>query len=923
MKFLSFIILLIFSFSSLIAQVVTSDPSMIVEGKPITLLFDASLGSKGLKGYAGDVYAHIGVITDKSVDNSDWKYVVSNWGENLQKTKLVRTSADKYQLLIPNDVRTYFAVPQNEKILKIAMVFRSGTLEGASYIEGKDDGGKDILINVYDKALTAEIIQPQSGSLVSPNEMISVTGTALESDGLKLYLNNDLLHTTTTNSITYSFAAPSTGTHTLKLEAFNDLGSVYNEISFYIHEPAENQVMPSSWRYGVNPISDTEVAVVLQAPHKEYVYLIGDFNNWEPRPEYQMLKDGELFWIVLDNLSPNETYGYQYYIDGDLRLADPYTNLVLDPWNDRYISESVFPNLKDYPVGKTEGLVSLFETAPTSYVWKVENFYTPPTKNMTFYEVLIRDFTTEGTIQAVTQKLDYLKELGVNAIELMPFNEFEGNDSWGYNPSFYFATDKAYGTPDDYKAFIDACHERGMAVIMDMVLNHSFSQSPLAQMYWEGNKPAANNPWHNREHNMKNPDAQWGYDFNHESAYTEALVDSILSFWMSEYKIDGFRFDFTKGFTNTPYGASSWASEYDASRIAILKRMVDEMWKRKSDAIAIFEHLSDNSEETVLADHGILMWGNLNHNFSEGVMGYNTSGKSDLSWGSYVKRGWSSPSLVTYMESHDEERVTYKAINYGDATEGYSVKDLPTALNRHEAAAVLLFSIPGPKLIWQFGELGYDVSIDDGGRLGKKPVRWEYLDDPNRAKLRSVYKSMLNLRETEEPFSTSDFRLNVSGSTKTIELNHSAYNVRVAANLSLTPESVNLHFSHTGWWFNHFEGDSLYVSEKVVPITISAGDYKLFSSIKMPGFVSTIDSSESADPKIVLFPNPVVKELNIETELEINKVFVYSMEGVKCMEQLYSSTINVGQLPAGQYIIQFKLLDGSIKNKRFVKKSNN
>lgn len=922
MKKLKLIVLFALLANIVAAQVVTSNPSMVVEGIPVTLTFDANQGSKGLKGYTGDVYAHIGVITNKSTGDNDWKYVVSEWGENLAKTKLTRTSADKYQLSIPTDVRTYFAVPVNEKILKIVMVFRSGVKVGGSYKEGKDVGGKDILVTVYEQTLTAEITQPKGASLFLSGETITVTGLGLESDGLKLYLGNDLLTSSTTNSIEHSFGAPPSGSHTLRLEAYNDLGTVNDEVLFFIHEPPVTQTMPNAWRFGVNPISDTEVAVVLQAPHKEYVYLIGDFNNWEPRPEYQMLKDGELFWIVLDNLSPNETYGYQYYIDGDLRLADPYTNLVLDPWNDKYISESVFPNLKDYPVGKTEGLVSLFETAPTSYVWQVEDFNIPSTKNMTFYEILIRDFTSEGTVNAVTEKLDYLKDLGVNAIELMPFNEFEGNDSWGYNPSFYFATDKAYGTPNDYKAFIDACHERGMAVIMDMVLNHSFSQSPFAQMYWEGNKPAANNPWHNREHNMKNPDAQWGYDFNHESAYTEALVDSILSFWMSEYKIDGFRFDFTKGFTNTPYGASSWASEYDASRISILKRMVNEMWKRKSDAIAIFEHLSDNSEETVLADHGILMWGNLNHNFSEGVMGYNTSGKSDLSWGSYVKRGWSSPSLVTYMESHDEERVTYKAINYGDATEGYSVKDLPTALNRHEAAAVLLFSIPGPKLIWQFGELGYDVSIDDGGRLGKKPVRWEYLDDPNRAKLRSVYKSMLDLRENEEPFSTSDFSLNVSSSIKTIELNHSAYNVRVVANLSLTSQVVNVNFNQTGWWYNHFQSDSLNVTSQVVSITLAPGDYRLFSSKKLSPFTS-IDVVTKADSKIILFPNPVDDKLNIKTELEIDKVVVYSMEGVKCMEQLYSSTINVGQLPAGQYIIQFKLLDGSIKNKRFVKKSNN
>ncbi|WP_234408555.1 alpha-amylase family glycosyl hydrolase [Marinilabilia salmonicolor] len=229
------------------------------------------------------------------------------------------------------------------------------------------------------------------------------------------------------------------------------------------------------------------------------------------------------------------------------------------------------------------------------------------------YELLIRDFTSAQDIKTVTDTLDYLQRLGVNAIELMPFNEFEGNDSWGYNPSFYFATDKAYGTVNDYKEFVDECHARGIAVIMDMVLNHSFGQSPLVRMYWDGEKPAANNPWYNRDHNMENTAAQWGYDFNHESAYTRELIDSINSYWMSEFRIDGFRFDFTKGFTNTPYGTNSWASDYDASRIGILKRMTNEIWERNSDAIVIFEHLSDNSEERVLADHGILLWGNMNH----------------------------------------------------------------------------------------------------------------------------------------------------------------------------------------------------------------------------------------------------------------------------------------------------------------------
>src|SRR5690606_2409553 len=126
-------------------------------------------------------------------------------------------------------------------------------------------------------------------------------------------------------------------------------------------------------------------------------------------------------------------------------------------------------------------------------------------------------------------------------------------------------------------------------------------------------------------------------------------------FWMTEYKVDGFRFDFTKGFSNTPFGENSWGSEYDAARIANLKRMADEIWKRKEDALVIFEHLSDNPEEKELADYGILMWGILHGQYREAARG--NTGVSDLSPGVYDHRGWNEPNLITYAESHDEERI--------------------------------------------------------------------------------------------------------------------------------------------------------------------------------------------------------------------------------------------------------------------------
>jgi hypothetical protein len=81
----------------------------------------------------------------------------------------------------------------------------------------------------------------------------------------------------------------------------------------------------------------------------------------------------------------------------------------------------------------------------------------------------------------------------------MPVNEFEGNESWGYNPSFFFAPDKYYGHKDKLKELIDVAHQNGMAVIIDMVLNHAFGQNVMARMYWDeaNNRPSADNPWFN------------------------------------------------------------------------------------------------------------------------------------------------------------------------------------------------------------------------------------------------------------------------------------------------------------------------------------------------------------------------------------------------------------------------------------------
>ena len=604
--------------------------------------------------------------------------------------------------------------------------------------------------------------------------------------------------------------------------------------------PQKNELpkVPTYLRDGITVISSDSLGFVLYAPGKKTVHLIGDFNNWEVSNDYRMIKSGDRFYIKIGNLEKGKEYICQYLIDNTIKIADPYASKISDPWNDDKIPSTIYPDLISYPRGKTTEIAMVVNTSADAYSWKVSNFKLDNPDNMVIYEILIRDFTEQGSIKAVQEKLPYLKSLGVNAIELMPFNEFEGNESWGYNPSFFFATDKAYGTANDYKAFIDACHLNGMAVIMDMVLNHSYGQSPMVRMYRDASgNPSADNPWYNQKSNFANPDAQWGYDFNHDSPQTRAFVDSVCAFWMKEYKIDGFRFDFTKGFSNTPYPASgndTWGNPYDAARISNLKRIYDEIQKRNPGAILILEHLSDNDEEKELADYGMMLWGNINGNFNEATMGYGAESggygpKGDVSWASYKERAWSKPNLVAYMESHDEERIMFKNIAYGKVDGSYNVKNLETGLARTEAAAVILMTLPGPKMIWQFGELGYDYELNDD-RLAHKPPRWDYYDVPERKSLYDVYAKMNKLRNSNATFSSRDYTIDLRNQYKQVLLKSTGGYVCAIANFDVVPLSASVNFTKSGVWEDYFTNSTLNVLGENMTIELQPGEYRLYMS---------------------------------------------------------------------------------------------
>jgi 1,4-alpha-glucan branching enzyme len=593
---------------------------------------------------------------------------------------------------------------------------------------------------------------------------------------------------------------------------------------------ANGKALPAGAVDGVTYINNGASAIFnIYAPNKTAISLIGEFNNWQPTAMNQT-PDGTRWWVQIDNLDASKEYAYQYLVNGSLKVADPYCQKVLDPDNDKYITADVYPNLKAYPTGSTTGIVSVMQASPVAYNWKNATFTRPDKKKLVIYELHVRDFIATHNYKTLKDTLSYLSNLGVNAIELMPINEFEGNDSWGYNPNFYFAPDKYYGTKNDLKAFIDECHSRGMAVIQDMVLNHSFGSSPMVQLYFDQatQKPTAASPWFNVD--ATHP-YNVGYDFNHESAATKYFVKNVMKFWMTEYKIDGYRFDLAKGFTqkNNPTDVNAWTA-YDASRIAIWNdynnfiKSVDN-----NNFYVILENFATDQEEKEESDNGMMQWNNMNYAFNEGSMGWvPTSDLTSLFFGSH---GYTAPdNLVNYAESHDEERLMYKNENFGYASGSYNVKTIATGLKRQELVAAFLLTAPGPKMIWEFGERGYDITIDYNGRTGDKDPHWEYMADPLRKALYNAYAKLIKMKIKNDVFNTSNIQYVAGGYLKSIALTGTGTNVMVVGNFDVVTQTGAVTFPSAGTYYDYMSGASITVPTALTSVTLAPGEYHIYSS---------------------------------------------------------------------------------------------
>ena len=919
------------------AQVTTS-PVFFTDTTPVTITYDATQGNAALANFTGDVYIWTGTVTNLSPSNTSWRNVHSpSFGVADPSALMVRDANNPNLYRITFTPRSYYPIPAAETLLRLGMIFKNA----AGTVVGRATGG-DIFVDATQPGLSARITSPMNNTgnplFVNANSQIAITGTSSASALLTYTLNGtQVAQQANATTLSTTVTAAQAGRNVVRFIATSGASTAADSLVFVVRPAVNVAALPAGTKDGVTYLAGgTSVILNLTAPNKQFAYVLGEFNNWQADNAGYMNRtpDGTRYWVQINGLTPGREYAYQYLVDGNLRVADPYCEKILDPNSDSFIPAATYPNLKPYPTGKTTGIVSVLQTSQTPYTWTATNFQRPSRADMVVYELHLRDFIARHDYQTLRDTLNYIQRLGINTIELMPINEFEGNESWGYNPSFYFAPDKYYGTKDQLKRLVDECHRRGIAVVLDMVLNHSFGQSPMVQLYFDGaaGKPAANSPWFNAD--ATHP-YNVGYDFNHESAYTKYFSKRVMEFWLQEYHVDGYRFDLSKGFTqrNNPNNVGAWGS-YDQSRIDIWKDYYDFMKSVDTNVYCILEHFADNSEEKVLSDYGMMLWGNAGNNYNEATMGYLSN--SNFSYGYYGStaqggRGWNSPNLMTYMESHDEERLMFKNLTYGNVSGSYSTKNLATALARQEEAAAFFFTVPGPKMVWQFGELGYDISIDQNGRVGNKPILWNYYQDANRRQLYNTYRALIALKKVEPVFENpTTYTQQLAGAAKSIHLANANTSVTIIGNFDVTATTIDPAFQSTGKWYNYLSGDSIIVTNVNAQISLAPGQFAVYTSrrIKKATLLPTRAEQAASILRLTAAPNPAQGSTTLRYELPAATTVALTVRNVlgqavitlpASREMMGSHTreLPLGSLAAGVYIIQLRA-DGLQQTQRLV-----
>ncbi len=910
----------------------TTTPSPALANEAVTITFDKE--GTPLSAYTGTIYAHIGL----TVDGTDWQFVKGEWNNNTTQPALTPIAGTTtYKLELTPDLYTSFGVPTTSTITKICVVFRAATGSPQS---------ANIFLNVG--AFQVNLNTPVQNSTTILNSGGSLNITASNTNGNASYslkANGTVINTNTaTTNYAYNHTNITNNTN-YELTISQGTSAVVKTFSVVVAPTVVEEAMPAGLEDGItyNDADATVATLVLDAPGKDFVYVAGSFNDWVPSSAYAMKKDpaSGKFWLQLTGLTSGTNYSYQYWVVDQtplagspaiVKTADPYSTLVLSSFDDSGIPASTYPDMPVYPQGQ-EREVTVLQTGQTAYNWQVTNFTKPKKEDLVIYEALVRDFDEDRNYQDLIDKIDYFTTLGINALELMPVMEFEGNESWGYNTAFHMATDKFYGPSDKLKELIDLCHQNGIAVILDVALNHAFDRNPMVRMWmndpdgdgWGG--PTAENPYFNT---VAKHSYNVGNDFNHQLPRTQNYVKRVVKHWIEEYHIDGFRWDLTKGFTqNCTAADESCTNAYQQDRVDVLKEYADYSWSLDPTHYTIFEHLGTDAEEKEWANYkynegkGIMVWGKMTDPYNQLTMGY--ADQSNIARvGHMAHSNFLGKRVVGYAESHDEERLMYKNLQFGNtANPNHNVKDLNVALSRMSAQGAVFFMVPGPKMIWQLGELGWDLSIftcnngtvnptggtDGDCKLDTKPQpQWEndWLGIAQRSKIYYNWKRMIQLKKDEAVFEGSYTMASANTLTPKIYISDATLpstelnSVVVLSNFGVTNQSVTPDFPSTGTWYNLMDNTAFEVTGTTTPIDLPPGEFRIYGNKTV-----VLGTGDKAVQQVSLYPNPASDVFTLTVPAARVEIYALTGQLVKTFGTTEAFGIyDVSSLNTGVYLVK-------------------
>lgn len=780
---------------SLHAQI-TTNPAFIQRGYTgeVTIIFNPNLGNRGMVN-AKQCYAHTGI----TYNGKSWQNC-GTWRDGLDKYKMTKNADGNWELRITPDIYTYYGVPASTNITQLCFVFNDG--KGGS-LEGKDTDGGDLFVDVYEAGLVLQCLAPKNDVMVAAGEQVTFSFTTSETASFTLSVNGETRTTSSGSTFEQTLTFPDKGNYDVTLSATNGTDTRTVTRTVTVMAATVCKPLPEGIQLGQNFDADNSTKVTLctfaagnkrpndpsELEPAKAVYVVGDFNQWKISEQYQMYRDSCHFWLPV-TVAPNVEFKYQYLV-------------VRADGKQVYVSDGFAP----VQYWTSNGYQSSLRTAQQPYKWSdaTLNFQRPDKNNLVIYELWTYDYTPQRNFEGLLKRLDYIRALGVNAIELMPVCEFDGDYNWGYSPNHYFAVDTQYGTPDQFRQLIDSIHARGMAVIMDMVFNHATGNNPQNKLYPYGSE-LTYNPWFN----TTAPHSDNVYeDWNHDFPETKKMFTRALRYWLTEFRVDGFRMDLSHGFCGKTYNAYSNICYYYDNAIQATSE----------DAYFILEHWGSRmaTERPQLIQQGMLCWHNINNAYSQMAMGFQTSDAISEA----NRKGY-----VSYCESHDEERNYFKAKTYGS---GIVKSDQEARLSRVPMTVALNVLLNGPKMLWQFEELGYDYSINStkgsstissGNRtsIKEQPELLGWFSDSLRMAQYHKVSRIINLRTHLLPDlfmgTPKQSQLAAGKAVKYILWENDSISLFVAGNTSATqPQTVTIP---DGVWYNYLTGNAQ-----------TSGDYSL------------------------------------------------------------------------------------------------